>query len=206
MLNLAMLDTPFKSDATWWLMNRANNHWQQYDLMTQLKERGIYDPAKVVIQEITTPEPDEAIKNAITVEQVLALKGDPAKGKITSARCIMCHEIGGMGVQFGPALDGWGKTQTEEVIARSIVDPSADIAHGFDGTEVKMKDGKTVHGMVIQDGNPLITVSMGGVTQLIPKGQIKGKPKMQRSLMMSAAQLGLTAQDVADLVAYMKEN
>lgn len=206
MLNLAMLDTPFKSDATWWLMNRANNHWQQYDIMTQLKERGIYDPAKVVIQEITTPEPDEAIKNAITVEQVLALKGDPAKGKITSARCIMCHEIGGMGVQFGPALDGWGKTQTEEVIARSIVDPSADIAHGFDGTEVKMKDGKTVHGMVIQDGNPLITVSMGGVTQLIPKGQIKGKPKMQRSLMMSAAQLGLTAQDVADLVAYMKEN
>ncbi|MDF1826497.1 MAG: c-type cytochrome [Verrucomicrobiales bacterium] len=205
MLNLAMLDTPLKSDAIWWLMNRANNHWQSYDLMTQLRERGIYNPAKVVIQEITTPEPDEAMKNAITVEEVLALTGDPAKGKATSARCIMCHEIGGMGVQFGPALDGWGLTQTNEVIARSIIDPSADIAHGFDGVEIKMQDGKTIHGMVIQEGNPTITVSMGGVTQMVPKGKIKAKRKMTRSLMMSAAQLGLTAQDVADLIAYMKE-
>ncbi|MEM1440794.1 MAG: PVC-type heme-binding CxxCH protein [Verrucomicrobiota bacterium] len=206
MLNLAMLETPLKADATWWLMNRANNHWKQYDLMTKLKERGIYDPSKVVIQEIVTPEPDETLQAAITVEQVLALEGDPAKGKITSARCIMCHEVGGMGVQYGPALDGWGKTQTAEVIARSIVEPSADIAHGFDGTEVKTKDGKTVHGLVIQDGNPLIITSMGGVTQMIPKDQIKGRPKMKRSTMMSAAQLGLTAQDVADLVAFMKEN
>ena len=118
----------------------------------------------------------------------------------------MCHEIGGMGVQFGPALDGWGKTQTAEVIARSIVEPSADIAHGFDGTEVKMKNGKLVHGLVLQDGNPLITMSMGGVTQMFPQGQIMGIWKMKRSVMMSAAQLGLTAQDVADLVAFMKEN
>jgi hypothetical protein len=29
---------------------------------------------------------------------------------------------------------------------------------------------------------------------------------MSESLMMSAAQLGLTAQDVADLVAYLKGN
>lgn len=203
-LTIAQIDTPLKAHATWWVMNRANNHWQQFDLMPELKKRGIYDPAKVTIQEITTPEPDEAQKSAITVEQVLALKGDPEKGKITAARCIMCHEVGGMGVQYGPALDGWGKTQTSEVVARSIVDPSADIAHGYDGAEIVTGDKKTVHGLVIQDGNPTIVTSMGGVTQMIPKAKIKANRKMKRSLMLSAAQLGLTAQDVADLVAYLK--
>ncbi len=206
MLTLAQLDTPLKSDATWWVMNRANNHWQHHDLMTQLKERGIYDPAKVVIQEITTPEPDQTMKDALTIEGALALTGDAERGKITSARCIMCHEIGGIGIQFGPPLDGWGKTQTSDVVARSIIDPSSDIAHGFDAIEIKTTDEKTIHGLLLQDGNPTIVMSMGGVTQLLPKAKIKSLKKMKRSIMLSGAQLGLTGQDVADLVAFLKEN
>ena len=47
---------------------------------------------------------------------------------------------------------------------------------------------------------------MGGITQMIPRDKIEAKKKMTRSLMLSAAQLGLTAQDVADLVAYLKAN
>lgn len=206
MITIAMLDTPLKADALWWLLNRANNDWKKYDLMTKLKERGLYDPSKITIQEITTPKPDAAQEKAITVDAVLALEGNPEVGKTTAARCIMCHEVGGMGVQYGPALDGWGKTQTEEVIARSIVEPSADIAHGFEATEILTKDGKTIHGLLIQDGNPAIIVSMGGVTQMIPKGKIEKQHKLGRSAMLSAAQLGLTAQEVADLVAYLKAN
>ena len=187
-------------------MNRINNDWKGYDLMTELKTRGIYDPGKVVVQEVLIPEPDEAQKSALSVASVLTLTGDAERGKVTSARCIMCHEMGGVGVQFGPALDGWGKGQTHEVIARSIVDPSADISHGFEGTELVTKDAKTIHGLLIQDGNPAIITGMGGITQMIPRDKIEAKKKMTRSLMLSAAQLGLTAQDVADLVAYLKAN
>ena len=171
-----------------------------------MKTRGIYDPGKVVLQEVLIPEPDEAQKAALAVESVLALTGDAERGKTTAARCVMCHEIGGTGVPFGPALDGWGRGQTLEVIVRSIVDPGADISHGFDGTELVTKDGKTIHGLLIQDGNPAIITSMGGITQMIPKSQIQSKKKLSRSMMLSAAQLALTAQDVADLAAYLKEN
>ena len=54
----------------------------------------------------------------LNIEDALVLKGNAERGKITVSRCVMCHEAGGVGVQFGPALDGWGKTQTTEVIAR----------------------------------------------------------------------------------------
>ena len=206
MLTIAQIDTPVKSSAIFWLMNRANNDWKDFDLLAEMKARGIYDPAKVVIQEILTPEPDATQKSALSVEATLTLTGDAERGKITATRCVMCHEIGGIGVQFGPPLDGWGKTQTSEVIARSIIDPSADISHGFDGAELVTKDGKTINGLLIQEGNPLIIVSMGGITQILPKNKIAENRKMTRSMMLSAAQLALTEQDVADLVAYLKVN
>jgi putative heme-binding domain-containing protein len=45
---------------------------------------------------------------------------------------------------------------------------------------------------------------MGGATQTVPKGRIQSQKKLGRSLMMSADQLGMTAQDVADVVAFLK--
>ncbi len=206
MLTFAQLETPLKSHAIWWLMNRANNDWRDYGLLDEMKKRGIYDPAKVVVQEVLIPAPDAAQEAALSVEDVLALEGDAERGRVHSARCVMCHEIGGVGVQFGPVLDGWGRTQTDEVIARGIVEPSADIAHGFDGSVVLTKDGKTIHGIVIQQGNPTILASMGGIVQMIPRRQIASIENLNRSLMLSAAQLGLSAQDVADLVAFLREN
>jgi hypothetical protein len=46
---------------------------------------------------------------------------------------------------------------------------------------------------------------MGGLTQTVPKAKIKSKKSLGRSLMMSATQLGLTAQECADLAAFLKK-
>ena len=51
----------------------------------------------------------------------------------------MCHAIGGTGAELGPALDGWGRGKSAEVIATAIVRPSAEIAHGYDGTELRRR-------------------------------------------------------------------
>jgi cytochrome c553 len=37
----------------------------------------------------------------------------------------------------------------------------------------------------------------------VPKKSIAKREKMTRSMMMSAVQLGLTTQDIADLIAHM---
>ncbi len=196
-----------QADATWWLLNRANNLWSDKGLDQKLKEKGIYDPAKIQIVENMLPEPPANSADMYPpMDELVAMKGDATRGKVVAARCIVCHQIEGNGPIYGPALDGWGRTQTREVILRSIIDPSFDIAHGYDGTELKTKDGKTIHGLVISDGNPLMIRSMGGLTQTVPKGRIASEKKMDRSLMLSAAQLGLTAQDLADLVEYLKSN
>jgi putative membrane-bound dehydrogenase-like protein len=205
MIALANPQSAMKDQATWWLLNRMSNDWSEYDLRPALKTAGIYDPETIALREIVTPAaaPDLA---EIPIEQVVALTGDAARGKATAARCVMCHAIGGTGADFGPALDGWGRGKSAEIVARAIVRPSAEVALGYDGTEIKTKDGLTIQGILLKTDDPLIMRSMGGVTQIIPADRVATRRRMSESLMMSGAQLGLTAQDVADLVAFLRGN
>ncbi|MEM7014019.1 MAG: PVC-type heme-binding CxxCH protein, partial [Verrucomicrobiota bacterium] len=197
-------EDPIAGDAIWWLLNRVNNDWREFNLLPVLKERGVYDPDSIELVSNTIPEPPA--ENPISVEKVLQLQGDAERGKLAVQRCYICHQMDGQGMIYGPALDGWGKGQTREVIANSIVNPSADIAHGFNGTQIETKDDQTIQGLLIGTGDPLIIRSMGGLTQVVPKKRVKKQQKFNRSLMLSASQLGLTEQDVADLVEYLKNN
>ena len=75
---------------------------------------------------------------------------------------------------------------------------------GFQGTEYILKNGEILHGITESRGDPELVLSQGGLTQMVPKSKVKKSSRMKRSLMLSAEQLALTAQDVADIVAYMK--
>jgi putative heme-binding domain-containing protein len=84
----------------------------------------------------------------------------------------MCHQIDGLGYDYGPELRGFGHRQPPEVVARALIEPSADIAHGYESTELKLKDGKVVHGQLLSNGNPVMIRSMGGINQEIPRKAI----------------------------------
>lgn len=205
MLEIAAQEgSPIKSTGMWWLLNRSGNLWANFDLMPKLKSRGIYDPDTIVLQEIVTPDPTGTPQTLPEVSEILKLQGDAIKGKVAAQRCVMCHQIEGLGIEYGPTLTGFGKTQTSEVLIDAIRNPNSGISHGYDGTEIKTKDGKVIHGLLIKQSDPFIIQSMSGVTQIVPAKQIASRKKMKRSLMLSAEQLGLSAQDVADIVAYLK--
>ncbi len=189
--------------AAFWLLRRGIGAWHNFNIMPELKKLGIYNPENFTPQIITVPKP--AKETSFTTADVLALKGNAERGKAAMMRCIMCHEVNGSGIAYGPSLKGWGKTQTKEIIANSIINPSADIAHGYTGYVAYLKDKSQIHGLMISNSDPTIIQSTGGVTQMIPKSLIKTTGPLKRSLMLSADQLGLQAQDVADIVEYMKQ-
>ncbi len=107
-------------------------------------------------------------------------------------------------MDYAPALDGFASRQTRDVVITAIVNPSNDIAHGFEGSEITLVDGRKIHGLVLSGGNPVVVQGTGGVTQLIPARLIKERKRLGRSLMLSADQMGLSAQQVADIVEYLK--
>ena len=204
MLTLAEPKSASRELATWWLLNRLSNDWADYGLRPALKAAAIYDPEAIVLREAVVPKPAADLAE-LSIDEIVRLKGDAARGKTTATRCLMCHSVGGTGAELGPALDNWGRGKSAEVIATAIVRPSAEIAHGYDGTVIQTKDGVTIEGVLIKQGDPLMMRSMGGVTQIIPADRVTTRRRMPESLMMSAAQLGLSAQDVADLIAFLRE-
>ena len=203
MLELAERSTGIaKAESLWWLLNNRNHRWKEHGIVNSLKSRGIYNPATTKLVGAKLPPPVE--KKYPPNAEILALIGDPVKGKTLAARCYMCHHIDGTGVEYGPTLTDYGKTQTSEVILQSIINPSADIASGYDGYQIETKDGLKIQGRLLSAGDPLIIQSMGGITQTVPKSRVKSQGNYGKSLMMSAAQQGLSGQDVADIVAYLK--
>ncbi|MBN8248925.1 MAG: c-type cytochrome, partial [Verrucomicrobia bacterium] len=191
-----------KAEAVWWLINRKDSQWKAADLDAALKAQGVYDPDAVAWIEATVPVP-ESPKYA--AKEVLALNGDASKGgeKFTAV-CASCHRAGDVGTEYAPNLTGWASRQGREVLVNSVLQPGAEIASGFNGTEVTTKDGTVIHGLLLSEGDPLILQSAGGLTQMVPKKQVAGRKGLDRSLMMSADQLGLTAQDLADIAAYLQ--
>jgi putative membrane-bound dehydrogenase-like protein len=194
--------TDFRANpALWWLLNYKDSRWADAGVDAELKKRGLFDPDKVVINEVTVPESPPA---TLATAAVAKLRGDAKRGATAATACLMCHRVGGQGADYGPALDGFASRQTRDVVINAIVNPSADIAHGYEGAEITLVDGRKIHGLVLSGGNPLIVQSTGGATQMIPAAMVKERKRLGRSLMLSADQLGLTAQQVADIVAYLR--
>ncbi len=190
-----------KETALWWMLNSMNLRWADTNLATQIKAKGIYDPDTVVISPNVHPKADP--EKLIPVETVLALKGNAARGESKAVSCRLCHNYSGAGPNYGPALDGWVNRQGVEQAILAIVNPGSDVAHGYEGSRIELKDGGQIFGIVSANGDPTVIKSMGGVTQLVPLNRIKRVNRYRQTLMLSADQLGLSAQDVADIVAYL---
>ena len=201
MIKLSVAGSPSASEAKGWALMRMTGSWAAFDIRKELKNAGVYDADKVVVTPIEVPL---APAPTYTEQDVLAKTGDVAKGAALAQSCIMCHQLNGNGPAYGPELKGWASRQSREALVRSIVNPSADIALGYEGTTVKLKGSGSIDGRLLSNGDPLVITSTGGLTQLVPKSQVTGRQvKMDRSLMLSSQQLGLGAQDVADIAAYL---
>ena len=191
-----------QSHALWWILNYKDTRWKEFGLNAELKSRKLYDPATVAAIPAMVPAP--APSQFPPVSEIAALTGDPTRGRNTGQACLACHRIGDQGVDYAPALTGFARRQTTEVVVNSIVKPSDDIAHGYAGTEITLKDGTVIDGLVLSPGDPLIVQTMGGIRQLIPADRVQTRRPLNRSLMLSAEQLGLKPQDVADVVAWLR--
>ncbi|WP_395745762.1 PVC-type heme-binding CxxCH protein [Prosthecobacter sp.] len=205
MMELAVAKNfPLQELAKWWLLNRKGNDWKNYDVDSGLKALGLYDPAKVKLTAVEMPPEIKDAPKLPSGAEIAKLPGDAKRGQAALAVCFTCHKVGQMGVEFGPDLTTFGKQQPSEVIANAIAHPSADISHGYEGSEIKTKDGLTITGMILSSGDPVMIKCMGGLVQTVPKERIASLKKMERSLMFQPQQLGLTPQAISDIVAYLK--
>ncbi len=182
---------------------RDQGIWNKYQTMDLLNGKQIIKTEYVDRMAPTSFGPEKDLPHA---DQILALKGNAENGKNAIGRCYVCHKIGSVGVEFGPTLEGWGTGQDRKTILKAITNPSDDLAHGYEGTELIVRGNKRIQGFIQAEGDPLVIRVFGGEDLVIAERDVIKRKTMKTSLMAPASRLGLDAQELRDVVEYLKLN
>ena len=162
------------------------------------------DPAVKALAErlLTVSARPEALAEA---SQALALKPVPAEGRaVFNAVCASCHRLDREGHAVGPDLFDI-RRQTKENILFHIVNPDAEIAPAFTAYLAEAKDGRILSGILVGDTPTSITLRgpLGVETSLL-RADLAKLEALPGSLMPTGLEAGLSKQQLADLLAYLK--
>ncbi len=145
----------------------------------------------------------------IVPDQLLALEGDARVGeKLFSSgvgQCAQCHRIGATGKDIGPDLTKVAdKLKSRERILTSIIHPSAEIDDKFRGVTIVTADAQTLTGRILQrQPDRLIIQDALGKQQELMISDVEFERPSPVSLMPEQLLAPLTAQQAADLIAYL---
>jgi putative heme-binding domain-containing protein len=146
----------------------------------------------------------EKLAEMLRLKRVLATPGDAAHGKeLFTQRCAACHTLFGEGGKIGPELTGYERSNPDFWLL-AILDPSAEIREGYGAYNVKMKDGQSLMGMLVQqDASNVVLKDMAGQTQTLRAAQVEKLEAFPQSLMPEGLLTGADDATVRDLFAYL---
>jgi putative membrane-bound dehydrogenase-like protein len=138
---------------------------------------------------------------------IMSIKGDTDNGKAlfySRAACFTCHKVEEKGGDIGPELTQINTKFDKIGLLDSIVNPSSGILLGFESISVTLKNGSIVSGMLESDKDPLIINNALGQKMEISLKDIAEKNVSGKSIMPEASAIGLSDQDLADLISYLR--
>jgi putative membrane-bound dehydrogenase-like protein len=139
-------------------------------------------------------------------ESALELKADEVHGKdIFRKNCSQCHQVGSAnGIAFGPDLSTV-RNWTPRNLLVNILDPSVSIANGYDLWTFALKNGETKQGIISSETASAITLRYpGGQEEVIPRSDVNTLKALNVSAMPRGLEKQMTQQDMADLMAFLK--
>jgi putative heme-binding domain-containing protein len=157
--------------------------------------------------------PDERrvkrLGTVINPQDILRLKGDPARGKqlffkSAGLQCANCHKVNGTGSNVGPDLGQIGKKYTRAQILESILEPSKFIDPQYVSYVVETTDGQLHTGLLVKKTDKEVVLRNAGDKETrIPAKRIEHMAPQKVSLMPEQLLRDLTAEQAADLVDYL---
>lgn len=139
------------------------------------------------------------------ISELIALKGDPRNGIAVYQRaCATCHMINEEGMDFGPKLSEIGSKLPKEGQYLAILHPDAGVSFGYEGWEVKFKDGTSMMGIVASKTETDLQLKMpGGTVMNYKMADVKSLKQTEGSMMPAGLAETMSQQELVDLVEYL---
>ena len=149
---------------------------------------------------------DKATKPAPAMQQLAALHPNAADGsKVFTSTCSVCHQVGNVGNNFGPKLTEIGSKLPKEGLLDAIVHPSDGISFGYEGWQLKMKDGSTLSGIIASKTETDIDLKLpGGVNKPVKTSDVLAMTEMKESMMPEGLYQSMSPQDLANLLEFLE--
>jgi putative heme-binding domain-containing protein len=149
-----------------------------------------------------------ADRSSVVARYQAALKfaGDAGRGAILFAKnCQTCHQHQGQGHRVGPDLSGIAG-RPPSVLLNDILDPNRDVPPDFVVLTVATERGQVVSGLLADEtGSSLKLRKAEGIEETILRSEIAEVRSSGRSLMPEGVEQTLNLQEMADLLAFLKE-
>ncbi len=140
-----------------------------------------------------------------SMSELITMSGDAKKGvEVFAANCSVCHQVNDEGIDFGPKLSEIGSKLPKEGQYLAIMYPDAGIGFGYEGWELKMKDGSVLNGILSSKTETDLVLKMpGGITQNLKTANVKSMKQLPNSMMPTGLMDGMTKDEAVNLVEYL---
>jgi putative membrane-bound dehydrogenase-like protein len=135
---------------------------------------------------VTAPEPDLMLGRAVFAKT-----------------CQQCHTLYGVGGKVGPDITGSNRPNLDYLL-ENILDPSAVIPNDYKATQIELKNGRVVTGIVRGETPAALTVVTANETLTIPVNEIDSRTSSNVSMMPEDVLKPLSDIEVRCLIAYLR--
>ena len=119
--------------------------------------------------------------------------------------CAQCHRLGNDGVRLGPELTGAGKNGVRYFL-ENITDPNAVVGTDFRMTNLDMKNGGVISGLVVNETTSALTIRTAVEQVVVPKADIAGRTLSENSLMPEGLLESLGEREQIELLKFLTSN
>lgn len=173
------------------------------DVFAKAWHRVTNPPPRPAAPRLAPPDPDRlAVLERFL--PALDLPGDAKRGEtIFRERCASCHVFRGGGTPLGPDLAAASANGPNRLLV-SILDPNREVSPNYAAWTAETEDAGAITGLLVRESDSAITLRLAGGTETtLVREQLEQFTSEGRSLMPEGLEDGLSAADLAGLLAWL---
>jgi putative heme-binding domain-containing protein len=172
--------------------------------LANIRDEKLVERAKKVLASFALGPRKEVIDK---YQESLTLKGDASRGQIVYRReCMNCHKLRGEGFDVGPSLGTVQHRSPQEILIH-VLDPNREVSPNFLEYTVRMTDGRVLNGLIAAETDAGLTLRRAqNQEDNILRSEIDEIGSSGQSLMPEGMEQKITPQELADLIAYLRQN
>jgi putative heme-binding domain-containing protein len=154
-------------------------------------------------------ERTQRLGDAIDPAAILSLAGDPERGRRlyffgAASGCMNCHQVHAVGGKLGPDLTKIGEKYKRRELLEAILEPSKQIEDAYRSYVLVTHAGDIYTGLLAEKTDQEIILEDASRDVIrVPVGEVARFEPQHASIMPDLLLSDLTAQEAADLLAYL---